>query len=155
LFRWLKDRGMTTFITAERGEGTLTRQEEYASACVILLDHRVSDQLSTRRMRVVKYRGTQHGTNEYPFLIDQDGMWILPITSLGREHKASKERISSRVPDPDDMLQGKGFYRGSTVLVSGTAGSDKTGIAAHLGLETTRRGERCLFVAFEESRPIR
>jgi circadian clock protein KaiC len=148
---------MTTIITAERGEGTLTRQglEEYVSDCVILLDHRVSDQLSTRRMRVVKYRGTQHGTNEYPFLIDQDGMWILPITSLGREHKASKERISSRVPDPDDMLQGKGFYRGSTVLVSGTAGSDKTSIAAHLGLETTRRGERCLFVAFEESRPIR
>jgi circadian clock protein KaiC len=154
LFRWLKDHGMTTIITAERGEGTLTRQglEEYVSDCVILLDHRVTDQLSTRRMRVVKYRGTQHGTNEYPFLIDNDGMSILPITSLGLEHKASRERISTGVPDLDDMLQGRGFYRGSTVLVSGTAGSGKTSIAAHLALETSRRGERCLYVAFEESR---
>jgi len=154
LFRWLKDRGMTTIITAERGEGTLTRQglEEYVSDCVILLDHRVSDQLSTRRIRVVKYRGTQHGTNEYPFLIDQDGMSILPITSLGLDHKASRERISTGIADLDEMLQGKGLYRGSTVLVSGTAGSGKTSIAAHLALETCRRGERCLYVAFEESR---
>ena len=154
LFRWLKDRGMTTIITAERGEGTLTRQglEEYVSDCVILLDHRVSDQLSTRRIRVVKYRGTQHGTNEYPFLIDQDGVSILPITSLGLEHKASRERISTGIADLDEMLQGKGLYRGSTVLVSGTAGSGKTSIAAHLALETCRRGERCLYVAFEESR---
>ncbi|HEX4488969.1 MAG TPA: circadian clock protein KaiC [Terriglobales bacterium] len=154
LFRWLKDRGMTTVITAERGEGTLTRQglEEYVSDCVILLDHRVIDQLSTRRVRVVKYRGTQHGTNEYPFLIDQDGMSVLPITSLGLDHKASRERVSSGIPDLDEMLEGKGYYRGSTVLVSGTAGSGKTSIASHLAIETCRRGERALYVAFEESR---
>ena len=154
LFRWLKDRGMTTIVTAERGEGMLTRQglEEYVSDCVILLDHRVIDQLSTRRVRVVKYRGTQHGTNEYPFLIDQDGMSVLPITSLGLEHRASRERISSGIPDLDEMLGGKGYYRGSTVLVSGTAGSGKTSIAAHLALETYRRGEGCLYVAFEESK---
>jgi circadian clock protein KaiC len=153
LFRWLKDRGMTTVITAERGEGTLTRQglEEYVSDCVILLDHRVNDQLSTRRMRVVKYRGTQHGTNEYPFLIDNEGMSVLPITSLGLRHKASRVRISSGIPDLDGMLEGKGYYRGSTVLVSGTAGSGKTSIAAHFATETTRRGERCLYFAFEES----
>jgi circadian clock protein KaiC len=153
LFRWLKDRGMTTIITAERGDGTLTRQglEEYVSDCVILLDHRVIDQLSTRRMRVVKYRGTQHGTNEYPFLIDSDGMSVLPITSLGLNHKASRERVSSGIPDLDDMLEGKGFFRGSTVLVSGTAGSGKTSIASTFALETCRRGERALVVAFEES----
>jgi circadian clock protein KaiC len=154
LFRWLKDRGMTTIITAERGDGTLTRQglEEYVSDCVILLDHRVIDQLSTRRVRVVKYRGTQHGTNEYPFLIDRDGMSVLPITSLGLDHKASRERVSSGIPDLDEMLEGKGYYRGSTVLVSGTAGSGKTSIASHLAIETCRRGERALYVAFEESR---
>jgi circadian clock protein KaiC len=154
LFRWLKDRGMTTVITAERGDGTLTRQglEEYVSDCVILLDHRINDQISTRRVRVVKYRGTYHGTNEYPFLIDQEGMSVLPITSLSLEHKISKEQISSGVPDLDDMLQGQGYYRGSSVLVSGTAGSGKTTIAAHLARETCGRGERCLYVAFEESR---
>ncbi len=154
LFRWLKDRGMTTVITAERGDGTLTRQglEEYVSDCVILLDHRVNEQVSTRRMRVVKYRGTYHGTNEYPFLIDQEGMSVLPITSLSLEHKITKERVSTGVPDLDEMLQGQGYYRGSSVLISGTAGSGKTTIAAHLARETCRRGERCLYVAFEESR---
>lgn len=153
LFRWLKDRGMTTIVTAERGEGMLTRQglEEYVSDCVILLDHRVNEQLSTRRMRVVKYRGTQHGTNEYPFLIDNEGMSVLPITSLGLQHKASRERVSSGIPDLDEMLEGKGYYRGSTVMVSGTAGSGKTSVASHLVLETCRRGERCLYIAFEES----
>jgi circadian clock protein KaiC len=153
LFRWLKDRGVTAVITAERGEGTLTRQglEEYVSDCVILLDHRVTDQVSTRRLRVVKYRGTAHGTNEYPFLLDADGFSVLPVTSLGLQHKVSNERISSGVPRLDTMLGGKGFYRGSTILISGTAGTGKTSLAAHLVDAACRRGERCLYFSFEES----
>jgi circadian clock protein KaiC len=153
LFRWLKDKGMTTVVTAERGDGTLTRHglEEYVSDCVILLDHRVIDQVSTRRLRVVKYRGTSHGANEYPFLIDERGLSVLPITSLSLEHDAPKERISSGIPDLDEMLEGEGFYRGSTVLVSGTAGSGKTSIAAHCADSVCRRGKRCLYLAFEES----
>ena len=132
LFRWLKDKGVTAVITGERGDGTLTRQglEEYVSDCVILLDHRVTDQVSTRRLRIVKYRGTTHGTNEYPFLIDEDGFSVLPITSLGLQHHVSEERISSGVPRLDTMLGGKGFFRGSTILVSGTAGTGKTSLAA-------------------------
>src|SRR5690349_17498067 len=120
LFRFLKDQGMTTVITAERGDGTLTRQglEEYVSDCVILLDHRVNDQISTRRLRVVKYRGSVHGADEYPFLIDQQGISVLPVTSIGLHHTVSSERVSSGIPDLDDMLGGKGFYRGATVLVS-------------------------------------
>src|SRR5690349_19516660 len=119
LFRWFKDKGVTVIITGERGTGTLTRQglEEYVSDCVILLDHRAQDQISTRRMRIVKYRGTTHGTNEYPFLIDKDGFSVLPITSLGLQHEVSNERISSGVPRLDKMLGGKGFYRGSTILI--------------------------------------
>ena len=134
LFRWLKDRGLTTVLTAERGEGTLTRQglEEYVSDCVILLDHRIKDQISARRLRVVKYRGTKHGADEYPFLIDERGMSVLPITALQLNHGVSSERISSGVPDLDEMLEGKGYYRGSTVLLSGTAGSGKTTLAASL-----------------------
>src|SRR5262252_6015676 len=126
LFRWLKDKGVTAIITAERGEGTLTRQslEEYVSDCVILLDHRVTEQVSTRRLRVVKYRGTAHGTNEYPFLIDEDGISVLPVTEMGLDHAASSERVSSGVERLDAMLSG-GFYRGTSVLVSGTAGSGK------------------------------
>src|ERR1700722_5448547 len=153
LFRWLKDRGVTAIITAERGEGTLTRQglEEYVSDCVILLDHRVTDQVSTRRLRIVKYRGTAHGTNEYPFLIDEDGFSVLPVTSLGLQHKVSDERISSGVPRLDTMLGGQGFYRGSTILISGTAGTGKTSLAAHLIDAACRRGERCLYFSFEES----
>ncbi len=153
LFRWLKDRGMTTVVTAERGEGTLTRHglEEYVSDCVILLDHRVIDQISTRRLRVVKYRGTAHGANEYPFLIDEAGLSVLPITSLALDHKVSKERISIGIPDLDAMFDNKGLYRGSTVLVSGTAGSGKTSIAAHFVDAACCRGERCLYLAFEES----
>jgi circadian clock protein KaiC len=152
LFRWLKDRGMTAVITAERGDGALTRQglEEYVSDCVILLDHRLSDQVATRRLRVVKYRGTQHGTNEYPFLIDKDGIDVLPITSIGLSHQASTERISTGIADLDVMLAG-GVYRGSTILVSGTAGAGKSSIAAHVAKASCERGERCLLFAYEES----
>ncbi|MFO0954212.1 MAG: circadian clock protein KaiC [Isosphaeraceae bacterium] len=154
LFRWLKDKGVTAIITAERGDGTLTRQglEEYVSDCVILLDHRVHDQVSTRRLRVVKYRGTSHGTNEFPFLIDEDGITVLPISSTGLQHEASHERVSSGVERLDAMLGGGGFYRGSSVLVSGTAGSGKTSLAGHFAEAACRRGERCLYFAFEESR---
>jgi circadian clock protein KaiC len=153
LFRWLKDRGVTAVITAERGDGALTRHglEEYVSDCVILLDHRVTDQVSTRRLRIVKYRGTAHGTNEYPFLIDEDGFSVLPVTSLGLHHEVSEERISSGVPRLDTMLSGKGFYRGTTILVSGTAGTGKTSLAASFVDAACRRGERCLYFSFEES----
>jgi len=153
LFRWLKDRGVTAVITAERGEGALTRHglEEYVSDCVVLLDHRVTDQVSTRRLRIVKYRGTAHGTNEYPFLIDEDGFSVLPVTSLGLQHEVSEERVSSGVPRLDTMLGGEGFYRGTTVLVSGTAGTGKTSLAASFVDAACRRGERCLYFSFEES----
>jgi circadian clock protein KaiC len=153
LFRWLKDKGVSAVITAERGDGVLTRHglEEYVSDCVILLDHRVTDQVSTRRLRVVKYRGTAHGTNEYPFLIDEDGFSVLPITSLGLQHQVSGERISSGVARLDTMLGGEGFYRGTTVLVSGTAGTGKTSLAASFVDAACRRGERSLYFSFEES----
>ena len=153
LFGWLKDRGLTTVITAERGEGTLTREglEEYVSDCVILLDHRVKDQISVRRIRVVKYRGTQHGMDEYPFLIDENGMSILPVSSLQLRHKVSNERVTSGVPALDDMLEGRGFFRGSSILLSGTAGTGKTTLAASFADATCRGGERCLFIGFEES----
>jgi len=153
LFRWLKDRGVTAVITCERGDGRLTRYglEEYVADCVILLDHRVDNQISTRRLRIVKYRGTAHGTNEYPFLIDENGFSVLPITSLGLSHGASTERVSSGVPRLDTMLGGKGFYRGSSILVSGTAGTGKSTIGAHFINAACQRGERALFFAFEES----
>jgi circadian clock protein KaiC len=153
LFRWLKDRGVTAVITAERGDGALTRHglEEYVSDCVILLDHRVTDQVSTRRLRIVKYRGTAHGTNEYPFLIDEDGFSVLPVTSLGLQHQVTDERISSGVARLDTMLSGEGFYRGTTILVSGTAGTGKTSLAASFVDAACRRGERCLYFLFEES----
>ena len=153
LFRWLKDKGVTAVITCESGDGALTKHslEEYVSDCVIMLDHRVTDQMSTRRLRIVKYRGTSHETNEYPFLIDEDGISVLPITSLGLQHTASTERISSGIPRLDAMLGGEGFYRGSTVLMSGTAGSGKSSIAAHFAAAACQRGERCLYFAFEES----
>ena len=153
LFRWLKDKGVTAIITGERGDETLTRQglEEYVSDCVIMLDHRVTEQTSTRRLRIVKYRGTIHGTNEYPFLIDETGFSVLPVTSLGLEHIVSNERISSGIEALDDMLEGKGYYRGSTVLVSGTAGIGKTSTAAHFAEAACKRGERVLYFCFEES----
>jgi circadian clock protein KaiC len=154
LFRWFKDKGITVLITGERGEGTsITRQglEEYVSDCVITLDHRVTDQMSTRRMRIVKYRGSSHGTNEYPFLIDEQGISVLPVTSLGLSHAAPLEKVSSGIPRLDEMLKGKGFYRGSTVLVSGTAGTGKTSVAASFADAACRRGEKVLFFAFEES----
>jgi len=153
LFRWLKEKGVTAIITAERGENTLTRYglEEYVSDCVILLDHRVQNQISTRRLRVVKYRGSVHGTNEYPFLIDEKGIFIMPITSLTLDYAISAKRVSSGIPRLDAMLEDKGFYCGSTILVSGTAGTGKTSISAHFASATCQRGERCLYFAFEES----
>jgi circadian clock protein KaiC len=153
MFRWLKARGLTTVVTAERGDGTLTRHglEEYVSDCVVLLDHRVAEQLSTRRMRVVKYRGTSHGADEYPFLIDDQGFSVLPSTSMKLNHAVSKERVSSGIKDLDEMLESKGFYRGTTILVSGTAGSGKSSIAAHFAQQAAIDGRKCLYVAFEES----
>jgi circadian clock protein KaiC len=153
LFRWLKDKGVTAVITAERGEGTMTRfgLEEYVADCVILLDHRVTDQISTRRLRIVKYRGTLHGTNEYPFLIGKHGISVLPITSLTLDHRVSTERVSTGIQELDDMLDGKGFYRGSSILLSGTAGTGKTSMAAAFVDAACQRGERCIYFAFEES----
>jgi len=153
LFRWLKDRGLTTVVTAERGEGMLTRHglEEYVSDCVIFLDHRVTEQVSTRRMRVIKYRGSSHGADEYPFLIDEQGFSVLPSTSMQLNHSASRQRISSGVQDLDDMLEGKGYFRGSSVLVSGTAGSGKSSLAAHFANQTCSDGKKCLCVLFGES----
>jgi circadian clock protein KaiC len=152
LFHWLKDKGVTAVITGERGDGQLTRQglEEYVSDCVILLDHRVNEQISTRRLRIVKYRGSTHGTNEYPFLIDEDGISVLPITSLGLSHEVSDERVSTGIARLDTMLDG-GLYRGSSVLVSGTAGTGKSSMATHFANATCRAGERCAYFAFEES----
>jgi circadian clock protein KaiC len=153
LFRWLKEKGVTAVITCERGEGTLTRYglEEYVADCVILLDHRVHNQISTRRMRIVKYRGTSHGTNEYPFIIDEKGFSVLPITSIGVTHKAPTQRVSTGNARLDNMFGGHGFYRGSSILVSGTAGTGKSTIAAHFIDAACKRGERALFFAFEES----
>jgi len=153
LFRWLKDRDLTAVITAEKGENALTRYglEEYVSDCVISLDHRVTDQISGRRLRIVKYRGTKHGADEYPFLIDEQGMSILPLTSLQLQHEVSNERVSSGIPDLDQMLEGLGYYRGSSILLSGTAGSGKTTLSTSFADAACRRGERCLYISFEES----
>jgi circadian clock protein KaiC len=153
LFAWLKEKNVTAIITAERGEGSLTRYglEEYISDCVLLLDNRVENQITTRRIRVVKYRGSAHGTNEYPFLIDDQGISVLPITSAGLSHATNDEAVSTGVKSLDGMLGKGGFYRGSSILVSGTAGTGKTSLANHFVDAACRRGEKCLYFAFEES----
>jgi circadian clock protein KaiC len=154
LFRWLDERNLTAIVTGERGtNGTLTRQglEEYVADCVIVLDHRVNEQISTRRLRIVKYRGTAHGTDEYPYMIDEDGLSVLPITSLALAHKAPAGRVSTGIAGLDQMLGGKGFFRGSSVLVSGTAGTGKSSLAAKFASAACARGESCLYFAFEES----
>ncbi|MPR33469.1 circadian clock protein KaiC [Salmonirosea aquatica] len=153
LFEWLKEKGVTTVITGEKGDGTLTRQglEEYVSDCVILLDHRINNKISTRILRIIKYRGSVHGTNEYPFLIDKEGFSVLPVTSLMLSHEVSSQRISSGITALDQMLGGEGFFRGGSVLVSGTAGTGKTSIAGSFADQTCRDGGRCMYFAFEES----
>jgi circadian clock protein KaiC len=153
LFRWLKDKGVTAVITAERGREQLTRHglEEYVSDCVILLDHRVNEQIATRHLRVVKYRGALHGTNEFPFLIGDEGISVLPITSLSLNHKVSSERIATGIHRLDAMLGGRGFFRGSSILLTGTPGTGKTIISANFAQAAARRGERVLFFSFEES----
>ncbi|GGF06032.1 circadian clock protein KaiC [Flavobacterium limi] len=153
LFHWLKAKGVTAIITGERGESTLTRQglEEYVSDCVIVLDHRVIEQVSTRRLRIVKYRGSTHGTNEYPFLIDSDGISVLPITSLKLDNEVSSEVVSTGVPGLDSMFIGGGFYRGSNILVSGTAGTAKTTIGCYFATEQCKKKENTIYFAFEES----
>jgi circadian clock protein KaiC len=153
LLEWLKGKGVTAIITGERGEGQLTRHglEEYVSDCVILLDHRVHEHITTRRLRVVKYRGTSHGTNEYPFLIDGTGISVMPVTSASLDHVAPDQRITSGVADLDEMLEGKGYFRGSSILVSGMAGSGKSSLAAHFADAVCRAGERCIYFALEES----
>ena len=153
LFGWLKDQGVTAVITGERGDRGFTRHglEEYVSDCVILLDNRVEEQITTRRLRIVKYRGSAHGTNEYPFLIDGQGISVVPITSAGLAHKTSDEPVSSGVPGLDAMLGASGFYRGSSILVTGGSGTGKTIFGAKFAEATCRRGERCLLFTFEES----
>jgi circadian clock protein KaiC len=153
LFEWLKEKGVTAIITGERGEGTLTRYglEEYVADCVILLDNRIHDQLTTRRLRIVKYRGSAHGTNEYPFIIDEQGVTVMPITSSGLEHGAATERVSTGIPDLDQMLEGKGYYKGSSILVSGMAGSGKSTVAAQFADSICASGKRCVYFAMEES----
>jgi len=153
LFAWLDDHNLTAIVTGERGDRTFTRHglEEYIADCVILLDHRVTQEISTRRLRIVKYRGSSHGTDEYPFLIDDDGISLVPVTSLALAHRASTRRVSSGIASLDRMLGGKGFFRGSSVLVSGGAGAGKSSIAAKFANESCSRGETCLYFAFEES----
>ena len=153
LFRWLKEKQVTAIVTGELVQSSYTRQgmEEYISDCIILLDNRVVDQISTRRVRVIKYRGSNHGTNEYPFVIDKDGLSVIPITSAGLDHPGTNEKVSSGIPTLDKMFNGVGYTRGSTILTSGTAGTGKTSIAAAFAIESCKRGERCLFLSYEES----
>ena len=153
LFRWLKEKNLTAIVTTEKGDKSITRKglEEYVSDCVIVLDNRIKNQISTRRLRIVKYRGSRHGTDEYPFLIGSRGLEVLPITSTGLSHEVSDERISSGIPQLDDMLSGDGFYKGSSILISGAAGTGKSTVGAHLADATCRRGGSCLYFLFEES----
>jgi RecA-superfamily ATPases implicated in signal transduction len=153
LFHWLKDQGVTAVITGERGENTLTRQglEEYVSDCVIKLDQKTVEEIATRTIQIVKYRGSRHSNNEYPFLIEDNGISVLPITSLTLDHAVSNERISTGIPQLDDLFGGQGYYRGSSILVTGRAGTGKTTLAAHFAQATCFKGERCLYLATEES----
>lgn len=153
LFSWLKDKGVTAIVTGERGESSLTKYglEEYVADCVILLDNRMNEQIATRYLRIIKYRGSKHGTNEYPFLIEEDGISVMPITSLSLEHKTSVERLSTGIERLDMMFGGKGYYRGSSILISGTAGTGKTSFAAEFGRAACERKEHCIYFAFEES----
>ncbi len=153
LFRWLKAKQVTAIVTGEPGQDTYTRHglEEYISDCIILLDNRVNEQLSIRRIRIIKYRGSQHGTNEYPFVIDKDGLSVIPITAAGLDQPGTLKRVSTGIPSLDKMFKGGGFTRGSTILVSGTAGTGKTSLAAAFAVERCNRGERCLFLSYEES----
>ena len=153
LFRFLKDKGVTAIITGERGEKNMTKYglEEYVADCVIMLDHRVTDQVATRRLKIIKYRGSKHGTNEYPFLIDEKGISVLPVTSIGLDYHVSSKRLSSGIPGFDMMLDGKGYYVSSSILVSGSAGTGKTSIACHFVDSSCSKGLKCLYFAFEES----
>ena len=153
LFRWLKQRQVTTIITGEQGQNSFTRHglEEFISDCIILLDNRVRQQVSTRRIRVVKYRGSNHGTNEYPFVIDKNGLSVIPITSTGLDHPGTAEKVSTGIPSLDKLFAGKGYARGSTVLISGTAGTGKTSLAASFAQTTCANNERCLYLSYEES----
>jgi circadian clock protein KaiC len=153
LFSWLKDKGVTAIVTGERGESSLTKYglEEYVADCVILLDNRMEEQIATRRLRIIKYRGSKHGTNEYPFLIEEDGISVMPITTLSLVHRVSAERLSTGIKRLDTMLGGKGYYRGSSILISGTAGTGKTSFAAEFGRAACERRKRCMYFAFEES----
>ena len=153
LFRWLKEKHVTAIVTCEQGEGTLTRHglEEYISDCIILLDNRVREQISTRRVRVIKYRGSNHGTNEYPFVIDKDGLSVIPITSAGLDQPGTRQRVATGIKALDKLFKGGGYTRASTVLISGTAGTGKTSLAAAFAVESCKRGDRCLFLSYEES----
>ncbi len=155
LFRFLKEKGVTAIITAERGEGSLTRYgiEEYVSDCVILLDHRTHEQLTTRRLRVVKYRGSSHGTNEYPFLIRSSGFSVMPVTTMGLQAQATEARVSSGIRQLDEMLEGRGYFVGNTVMISGPTGSGKSSFASHFLESVCGTGKRCLYFSFEESAP--
>lgn len=153
LFRWLKDKQVTSIVTGEPSQGFYTRQglEEFVSDCIILLDNRVKEQISVRRIRVVKYRGSKHGTNEYPFVIDKEGLSVIPITSAGLDQPGTAKRVSTGIPSLDKMFQGAGYTRGSSVLASGTAGTGKTSLAAAFAVGSCKRGERCLYLSYEES----
>jgi len=153
LFRWLKDKQVTAVITGEVKEGAFTHHglEEYISDCIILVDNRVRDQIATRRIRVIKYRGSRHGVNEYPFVIDSGGLSVIPITSAGLDQPGTADRVATGIASLDQLFEGGGYTRGSTVLASGTAGTGKTSLAAAFAVETCRRGERCLFISYEES----
>ncbi len=153
LFRWLKEKQVTAIVTGEPGQDSYTHHgmEQYISDCIILLDNRVDDEVSVRRIRVVKYRGSNHGTNEYPFVIDEDGLSVIPITSAGLDQPGTAKRVSTGIPSLDKLFKGVGYTKGSTILASGTAGTGKTSLAAAFAMETCKRGERCLFLSYEES----